>query len=261
MTVTPQIVEKALHLVFGSASRFADLQMVSSLDERTLKSAFREKAMHFHPDRAEVLGLDESKLSELFKRLHGAYRLLNHVVADDSVIQSATVRRSEKQTGPQTGPGPAGPGPDRQQGRRSDTRSKTAPNRMYYHGRTPEMPLKFAQFLYYNGVIDWQSMIDAVTWQLNVRPKIGEIGRAYRFFDHSGVISVIREKDRSEFFGGAALRLGMVNRFQLNAMIGKQKSLNYPIGRYFLENGILSNCDLDTLLQKCRQHNYHHRTV
>ena len=238
MTVTPQTVEKALHLVFGSESGLADLQMVKSLDEGILKSAFREKAMHFHPDRAGVLGLDENMLNELFKRLHGAYRLLNRVVVDESVLLSTAVENPENRT---------------------ETPRKPAPDRMYYRGRTPDTKLKFAQFLYYSGVIDWQSMIDSVTWQLNVRPKIGEIGRAYRFFDHSGVISVIREKDRSEFFGGAALRMGMVSRFQLNAMIGKQKSLNYPIGRYFLENGVLSGNDIDTLLQKCRQHNYRHR--
>ncbi len=235
VTVTPEIVEKALKLVFGSKSNYADLGMMKSLDQRILKSAFREKVMHFHPDRAGVLGLDEGVLDELFKRLHGAYRLLNSIVVDKSVLVHGTVRR----------PAPR--------------RAHTAPSRTFYRGRTPETKLKFAQFLYYNGVIDWQSMIDAVTWQLNVRPKIGEIGRAYKFFDHSGVISVIREKKRAEFFGGAALRMGMVSRFQLNAMIGKQKSLNYPIGRYFLEKGVFSSRDLETLLDRSRRHNLWHR--
>ncbi len=225
--VTPDIVAKALKLVFGSKSKYADLRSLRRLDRGVLKSAYREKAMYFHPDRAQVLGLDENILSELFKRLHGAYRLLNRVLVDESLLAPATE-------------------PAHSVGRR------------YFHGRVPEKKLRFAQFLYYNGLIDWQSMIDAVTWQMQVRPKIGEIGRVYQFFDHSGILSIIRERERTELFGGAALRLGMVNLFQLNAMVGKQRSLNYPIGRFFLEKGIFSSRDMETLLLRSKHHNRCH---
>ena len=239
VTVTPWIVKKALNLVFGSKSEYADLNMVKMLDERILKSAFREKAMYFHPDRAEVLGLDAGVLDELFKRLSGAYRLLKHVVLDQSVRANPSVRRYPSR--------PARPTPRR-------TNPTHGPT--FYRGRMPETKMKFGQFLYYYGVIDWQSMIDALTWQRSVRPKIGEMGRTFNFFDHSGVISIIREKQNTEFFGDTAMRMGMVSRFQLNAMIGKQKSLNYPIGLYFLKKGVLSSSELDSLLNKNRQHNF-----
>ncbi len=178
MTVAPEIVEKALKLVFGESSQQAKLDDLNSLDERVLKSAFRKKAMHVHPDRAEVLELDVHVLERLFKRLHGAYRLLNRVLVDESLLVNTPVHR------------------------RANRPMQTEPAARYFTGRTPQGKLRFAQFLYYNGHIDWQSMIDAITWQLIVRPKIGDIGRAYGFFDHSGILSVqnsgqIGKRDKS----------------------------------------------------------------
>ena len=56
---------------------------------------------------------------------------------------------------------------------------RAAPDCGWFHlSPIPDRPLRFGQFLYYAGLIDWHTMIDAITWQLNVRPKIGEIGRA-----------------------------------------------------------------------------------
>ncbi len=231
MTVTPESFERALAVVFGTKSDYANLDAFESLDERELRSAYRRKAMHFHPDRAEVLGLDERALGELFKRLHGAYGLLSRVKIDSSLRASISLHR------PVTWPADTGDG------------------RRFYRGRMPETKLRFAQFLYYNGLVDWRSIIDALTWQRRVRPKVGDIGRAYEFLDHSGIISIIMETKIAELFGDVALRLGMVSRHQLDVMIGKQRSLNYPIGRYFLEKGIFSTYDVDTLIRKNRQHN------
>ena len=231
MTVAPETVERALELVFGAKSSYANLSAFKSLDERALRSAYHQKAMHFHPDRAEVLGLDEKALGELFKRLHGAYGLLNRVKVDNSLLVRTSFHR------PTTRP------------------TETETHGRFYRGGMPKTRLRFAQFLYYSGLIDWQSMINALTWQRTVRPKVGDIGRAYKYFDHSEVLTVIRETERSELFGIAALRLGIVNRHQLNVMIGKQLSLNCPIGRYFLEEGMFSQSDVDTLLARNRRHN------
>ncbi|MBU8913574.1 MAG: J domain-containing protein [Spirochaetales bacterium] len=231
MTVSPETVEKALELVFGAQSDYASLNAFKSLDEKVLRSAYRRKAMHFHPDRAEVLGLDARALGELFKRLHGAYGLLNRVKVDKSLRVSTAVHRSAT--------------------RPADTETCGR----FYRGGMPTTRLRFVQFLYYSGLIDWQTMISALTWQRTVRPKVGDIGRAYKYFGHSEVLTVIRGTERSELFGIAALRLGIVNRHQLNVMIGKQLSLNYPIGRYFLEEGIFSQSDVDALLARNRRHN------
>ena len=283
MTVSAATVQKALELVFGLESDFSAVSSLHIVNESQLRSAYRKKAMHFHPDRAEALGLDEQTLDELLKRLHGAYRLLGRVIDnDESLLVSPQPHHSDTNPSPARGPAdrsstsrasrrasrPSSESTthrakrrstyrpeDQERGYGDHNRARSSAGRRFYRGRTPEKKLRFAQFLYYNGLIDWQAMIDAVTWQLNNRPKIGEIGRAYKFFDHSGVISIIRQKERVELFGSAAMRMGLVNRFQLNAMVGKQQSLNYPIGRYFLEHGTFSRYDLETLLTKSKAHN------
>jgi hypothetical protein len=124
----------------------------------------------------------------------------------------------------------------------------------------PNSELRFAQFLYYNRVIDWKTMIEAVTWQYRVRPKVGEIGRSYNFIDFKGVSDVLRRSPRGELFGNTALRLGVLDIRQLRVMLGKQHQLNYPIGRYFIEQEILSAPEVEHLIAINKRHNAHVRT-
>ena len=98
-------------------------------------------------------------------------------------------------------------------------------------------------------------MIDAITWQHRVRPKVGEIGRSYRFLDFDAVSRILRVSPRGELFGSTAMKLGVLDRRQLSVMLGKQYQLNYPIGRYFLEKDILSRPEIDHLLVQHRRHN------
>jgi len=108
-------------------------------------------------------------------------------------------------------------------------------------------------------VIDWKTMIDAVTWQYRVRPKVGEIGRSYRFLDFMSVNSVLKSSPRGELFGATALKLGVLDPRQLRVMLGKQHQLNYPIGRFFTDHEILSKDEVERLLLLNKRHNRHYR--
>ena len=226
--------------------------------------------MELHPDRAGALGVSTQDLERSFKRLHGAYRLLGRLVEDeglrDRVLSSVAGRPAENTLWT---PGREEPGP--WQGRSAaahgsrfqadaETDSQPEAGRRYYHGRVPQGRLRFAQFLYYHQVIDWQTMIDAVTWQYRVRPRLGEIGRSYKFLDFDAVSRVLRNSPRGELFGNTAMRLGLLDRRQLYVVLGKQHQLNFPIGRYFLESGILSRPEIDHLLVQNKRHNIKART-
>ncbi len=270
-TITPRIAESALRIVFGSGRTAApDLSMLAGLDQQTLAAKFRSRALELHPDRAEALGVSPFKLDSEFKRLHGAYRVLGRLIEDERLRTS--LLRSAGADGPR-GPRAGGrtiwrpPTWRTETGRRiidpselpeADLGNEDAARR-FFAGRVPTTELRFAQFLYYHRVIDWKTMIDAVTWQYRVRPKVGEIGRSYRFLDFMSVNSVLKSSPRGELFGATALKLGVLDPRQLRVMLGKQHQLNYPIGRFFTDHEILSKDEVERLLLLNKRHNRHYR--
>lgn len=249
-----RLVEKALTILFGRDSEWAAKDRLDRIDGDVLKSAFRRKSLHFHPDRAASLGMDEATLCELFKRLHGAYRFLNKVVIDeqrktqDPASNDLWTPGSESKR--QSGDVYTGQ-PNTTGVHRRTTRSSSG----LYTGPPPRSYVRFAQFLYYHRIIDWQTMIDAITWQRRVRPKIGEIGRSYRFFDHHDIIRILRNAGPGNLFGATALNLNIIDQRQLLTMVGKQRNMRLPIGRYFIDKRILTPAEVDNLLEQKRRHN------
>ena len=255
-TITPTLVRNALRIVFGESSPYSDgLSALATLSQDEVAVWFRKRALELHPDRASTLGIPPDRLEKAFKRLHGAYRLLSRLLEDEA-LRSRLIRAD----GAASGRGASGlwtprePEP-RERHRHEEPARDESDVRRFYRGRVPESELRFAQFLYYNRVIDWRTMIDALTWQHRVRPKVGEIGRSYRFLDFKAVSRILRVSPRGELFGSTAMKLGVLDRRQLYVMLGKQHQLNYPIGRYFLEQDILSKPEIDHLLVQHRRHN------
>ncbi len=260
-TLSPRTVQNALRILFDGCPRgIPQVTELSILEQKELAARFRSRALDMHPDRAKALGIDPEDLNARFKQLHGAYRVLCRLVEDpqlrDSILRSVTVSRDPVAAGNAGLWTPRAARPnrdDRFAGASTDQENNDG--RRFYNGRVPVSELRFAQFLYYNRVIDWKTMIDAVTWQYRVRPKVGEIGRSYRFLDFKGVSTVLRQSPRGELFGDTAVRLGMLDIRQLRVMLGKQHQLNYPIGRYFVEHEILSAPEVEHLLEMNKRHN------
>ncbi|TVQ25067.1 MAG: J domain-containing protein [Spirochaetaceae bacterium] len=259
--ITADIARRALRIIYGGASVDAvDLSLLAALDQRELSTRFRARALELHPDRASLLGREPDDLNSAFRRLHSAYRVLGAVV-DNPTLKATLASHAQRASRTASNVGFWTPPTDIRGGSATGSGSAAAADeRRYYSGRVPETPLRFAQFLYYHRVIDWKTMIDAVTWQYRVRPKVGEIGRSYRFLDFPSIGAVLRESPRGELFGTTALKMGLLDRRQLSVMLGKQYLLNYPIGRYFVEHGILSKPEVDHLLNESRRHNRAYRT-
>lgn len=247
LVVDPTVIRQATRLVLGTHTEAESSNAIRVLTKETLNVSFRRRAMMFHPDRADQLGIDPGQLNELFKRFHGAYRLLGRLI-DGEIEPSGPTSNAEKAAAAKPDANPAEP--FQQRPRTANSGEKTR-----YSGPLPQKPLRFVQYLYYSGLIDWQTMIDAITWQSKVRPRIGEIGRNYRFLDHGKIIEVIKRRRTGEFFGNVALRSGFITRPQLLTMIGKQKNLNLPIGRYFVENSLFERDELTTLIRKNNRRN------
>lgn len=223
-------VQRALGVVLGvDPLRLA----TSRLDRQTLKTAFRRQAHRLHPDKALVMGLPEQALTDRFRELKLAYDYLLALIE----AQKATAYVSKPAAPPLNQPG-------------SDTRPGFHPS-----GKIPRRRLRFAQYLYYAHVIDWSTLFRAMRWQHRTRPCVGEIAKESGLLSGDDVTHILRHKRIDERFGEAALRLGRLDHVRLLTILGHQHRLDRPIGRYFVEHGVLTPEALEHWLRLHWTHN------
>ena len=111
------------------------------------------------------------------------------------------------------------------------------------------------QYLYYSGLISWQTLIEAICWQWQQRPKLGQIAIAWGLISSPDVIRILTVRNLNEKFGECALRVGYISNFDLLALVGKQRQLQRPLGEYFITSGILSAMDIMNMANKQQLHN------
>jgi curved DNA-binding protein CbpA len=260
MTLTRE-EEKAFFLLMGISGRG-----VNPGDEESLKRAFRSKAKRAHPDLAARLGKDPQLMQKHFMELNDAFNILmerlqreppSYTVCRGSRSKSETPRApfKEKRASSRA---PWGTQKEENRGER-DTggqKKKTSDQGdFYFSGRTPNRNLRFAEYLYYSGVISWMDLVNALVWQYRNRPKIGEMATQEGLLSFEDVLEIIREKKQGELFGEAALRIGYLKRVQLNSLVRKQKKLGIPIGHYFISSRKMSKETLYKKLSEYRRHN------
>ena len=228
-------VQRALGVVLGvDPLRLA----TSCLDRQTLKTAFRRQAHRLHPDKALIMGLSEQALTDRFCELKHAYDyLLALIEAQKATADVLTPAAPPRAVPPANQPG-------------SDTRSGFHPS-----GKIPRRRLRFAQYLYYARVIDWNMLFRAMRWQHRTRPCVGEIARDSGLLSADDVTHILRHKRIEERFGEAALRLGRLDHVRLLTILGHQHRLDRPIGRYFVEHGVLTPEALEHWLRRHWTHN------
>jgi hypothetical protein len=127
----------------------------------------------------------------------------------------------------------------------------------WYQGSSiPGFPLRLAQYLYYSRKIDSKTLIQAISWQYRVRPKLGDLAISLGYMTPRDVLFVIRQKQPAELFGETALRLGFLTPYRFSVLMGRQRLLNLPIGRFFVDGGYLSDIELADALAKLNAHNF-----
>jgi hypothetical protein len=254
-------LEHALALLFGQAIQLPS-PALAKVDASLLKRAYYRRAQEFHPDKASLIGIDPEILSLRFQAISEAYQLALKEYAEGFFSYLAKVpfvnaqqihaerpKPAERPVAdpivkPTVNPPPRKPPPSPE-------------HRIIYHtAGIPERRLRFAQFLYYSGHIDWQTLINALSWQYRTRPKMGEIACNLGFMGQSDIIEIIRGREVNEFFGQSALRYGILEPHHVPILLGKQRLTGYPIGRYFLDQGIFTQAQIDRLLAEHRMHNY-----
>ena len=253
------------HLLFGPEVWVSD-EFLSKLLPSELKAAYRKKALETHPDRAKSLGKADTEMHWHFKEVSIAYERLNSFLNGDKISilkedipkqrkkKKTTAREKNKKT------------TTRQKSEKTTTRQKrkrpvrTAwPGKKvfdhFYKGHIPKRRLLLGQYLYYSGVISWRTLFKAILWQRKQRPLIGQIALDWGILSTDDIKEILTERDYNENFGEYAKRKGYINYFEFLALLGKQHMLQRPLGEYFVQNGILSDEEMDEIVEKLRIHN------
>ena len=233
----PEVFD-ACGLLFGSQVEIS-LEFLEYLELSGLRSAYRKKALETHPDRAKALGRDEAKMSDRFREVTLAYERLIPIVRNKGVVplpaQSIAESNNEKTN------------PWRQE--------KKDFSELFYTREIPRRELLLGQFLYYSGLISWRTLIKAITWQRRQRPLIGQIALDWEMISRREIQRILMRRNLKGKFGERAIRLGYLSRFQLMALLGKQRNLQSPIGKFFVNEGILRFQDVEVMTERQRVHN------
>jgi hypothetical protein len=229
---------KACGVLFGPQVN-PSLEFFKYLQPSGLKAAYRKKALETHPDRAGAIGEDAAKMTGLFLEATYAYHSLLPIITSNGTIRCGKQVDSDKRRGYATA---------------QRSRRETASDH-FYAGTIPRRNLLIGQFLYYTGVISWQTLIDAVVWQRKQRPMIGQIALRWKKLSERHIQMILMTRQLGEKFGECAAREGYLTRFEVMALLGRQRRLQSPIGEYFLKRNLLRDQDLEHMVKRQQIHN------
>ena len=248
---------RACEIIFGPELHVSR-EFLQYLQLSGIKSAYRRRAMETHPDRA-ALADDESKRErhDLFHSVQQSYeKLLAFLCA--------------REKGEPLFSGPVRPGPHHASAAGSGRSWRSAGRREWsgtfgqtpawtaegtYQGTLPNRHLLLGHFLYYSGLINWRTIIQALVWQRTQRPRLGELGIRFGLLAEEDILRILRNRPRLATFGQTALDLGLLSEPQLRFLLLHQKQLQKKFGEFFLEKKILTSEELRELLLRCQMHN------
>lgn len=124
-----------------------------------------------------------------------------------------------------------------------------------YHGPIPNRPLLFGHFLYYSGLIEWRTIIKALLWQRNQRPRLGELGVSQGWLNKNAIERILRNRQGLALFGQAAVDMALLTQRQLDALVERQKLMQRRFGNFFIDQKIFSSSMLNELLIEHQRHN------
>ncbi len=238
--ISRQDLFKACESLFGTDIDVS-VEFLRYLRPAGVKAAYRKKAMETHPDRAVIIGGQTDFMTDRFREVTLAYQMLQAFMAAPhkySLDERGTLYRRRERP-----PEPSRP-------------VKTKPNiEPLYAGRVPPRRLLFGQYLYYSGNISLSHLIKSIVWQRMRRPSVGVIAVDLGWMENRDVLDVLRRRRFGEKFGESALRLGYLSRHQLSRLLDQQRQIQPQIGKYFIEEKLLTPQEIFKLVVEMKIHN------
>ncbi|MGC9982972.1 MAG: J domain-containing protein [Polyangia bacterium] len=235
MTVSTCIdnLQGACRVLFGPQVALTP-GFLDSLQPAMVKHCYRKRALEVHPDRARAAGRNQHDMTELFKDVQMAYRLLAGYVATRGRPQPQPAIRKR-----------AAPAPC------------TAPSRLdhVWPGPIPRRRLRLGEYLYCSRRISWMGLIKAIVWQNRQRPRFGQLATRLGHLTTDLVNRALDARQPGEKIGDAALRLDLLTLLQRESILRAQACRQRRLGQYFVETGVLQPAELAEILQRLRRHN------
>ncbi len=268
--IAEQDLFDACHVLFGrqvqTSRSFLEYLQISGV-----KSAYRSKARETHPDMLGGGGeFAKRRGIELFQRVQEAYESLSSYLdarerglvffkTNCPTPKPASKAYQRRSNGASKSSSYASSHQEAKGGFRAGSTNwrwqqgaarYTTPSR-----QVPDRKLLFGHYLFYCGVTNWQTIIRALVWQRTERPRLGEIGKRFGWLTNSDIANILRQRNLTRSFGRAAVEMGLLTNRQLRLMVFQQNRLQKKIGEYFINNNLLSQYQLNRLVEKLRSHN------
>jgi hypothetical protein len=239
--ITRRELFKACESLFGSDIDVS-VEFLRYLKPAGVKAAYRKRAFETHPDRAVVVAGEPDFLEKRFKEINLAYQLLQTFLKAPwkySLDETGSIYKRREP-------------PVKAAARRKTGFAKTEP---LYQGRMPSRRLLLGQYLYYAGRVSLSTLIKAIVWQRLQRPSVGSIAASWGWIEGPDILDILSSRRYGEKFGECALRRGYLSRYKLGMLLDRQRAIQPPIGKYFLEEGILTSFELYKIVEEMKRHN------
>jgi hypothetical protein len=243
--LTESEVLRACRILFGTEIHITR-GFLSYLQPEGLKAAYRRKAKETHPDlfARESPNIQKEQTAH-FRDVVDAYDIVSRYFKQWEK-GSLAARSRHDFSGP-----------------REWKKQNCDPNSQEYTREAESMPLplrslKLGQYLYYRGFIPYRALINALVWQRQQRPVIGDIALCWRWLDSAAIERIIRTGGPGRF-GEKALQLDLLTPFQIKVLLYYQISRQERLGSYFVRHGIMTSDKLAWLVRQLNEHNVRFR--
>lgn len=239
----PQITEsevfRACRTLFGPELQL-NRDFLHYLQPAGVRSAYRKKAKTTHPDRFAICAAGtREKQQRLFQDLNQAHETVQKFLKQRGGHLSATGFYRNRNTSYSQ--------PTRHR--------QDRPHGKFYRGPLPARPLQFGLFLYYLGIIPFNAVISAITWQRKQRPILGDIAKRWGWLNDEQIKQILGHRCGAHKFGERAENLGLLTSLQIRAMLLHQRSQQKQMGLFFIDQGYFDEKTLHRLLDQLAEHN------
>ena len=211
-----------------------------------LKSAFRKRALLTHPDReAHRRKCGSPAEAKSFIITREAYDHLLDFIRKRHTFRHRVKTPAQARHGAKAPPRSRPPRNDR----------KSASSDFFYSGNLPRRRLLMGEFLFYSGVVSWESLIKAIVWQRRQRPKLGRIASEKGWILPDQARFAALRKRAGTPIGEALIHFGLLERWQVDALLWRQRRMQTALGELFIRAGLISRGRLYHLLKKFDLHN------
>ena len=234
----------AFYILFGY-SISNPYSYLTTLNTKSLKAAYRKKVFATHPDRANILNKDIDELYRSFIKTTSAYNTLKAAVnlqKPKIVFNKKNVYSKKTET--------------KYYKRKTEGLKKRFISKKIY---IPKRSLKIGEFLYYLDYISWKTLIKSISWQRSLRPVVGQIALNWEILSRKEIKEILEQRRQENSFKikfcEFAFKKNYMSSFEKRAVLGKQQSLQKPIGTYLIQNNILSANLIDQMVDELNAHN------